>query len=293
MKMMKAAAIAAFAGASALASNVTVYSNNNGGDAFTNAGTSVAGQAIGSSGWHYNNVRNNGVAGISTQFARNGNGSLAFNLTQGPGGNSSKADVEFFNTAAANGNGNFAPTSSLGTLGSLSSLSYDWYRSSGGAANQWLHAVVRLQVFDANTGANGYLVFEREVNRNDFGGAFAAAPVDTWVSEDIMSGDYRLWATGGSLPNNLNGTNGVAQYYDARRLSEWMSQFSDYLVVGLSLGVGSGWGSYTGAIDNVTFGFSGNNTTYNFEVEGQVIPTPLAGVMGGAGLMLVGARRRR
>ena len=43
----------------------------------------------------YNNVRNNGVVGIRTTVPYDGDGSAWFNLTQGPSGNSSKADIEY------------------------------------------------------------------------------------------------------------------------------------------------------------------------------------------------------
>jgi len=275
---------------SAAANATDVYANNGGfGDLFTNAGGTNTGQAVGGSGWYYNNVRNNGAVGINTTYARSGNGSAYFNVAQGPGGASSKADIEFFGSAAANGNGNYSPTSALGTLGSMNSLQYDWYRASGGDASGWLHPVIRLQVVSADLSMSGYLVFEREVNNPDFGGSLATQPVDSWQTDDVFGGDYRMWATGGSLPNNLNGTNGAAQYYDSRRMSDWMADYGDFLVIGVSLGVGSGWGTFQGAVDNVQFGFTGGQS-YDFNFE--VVPAPGAlALMGLAGL--AGSRRRR
>jgi hypothetical protein len=87
------------------AANITVYSNNSApGDDFTNAtGTNTnpltPGALLGASGWTYNNVRNNGHVGIRTDNPRSGNGSAWFNGTQGPGGASSKADLEYFSTS--------------------------------------------------------------------------------------------------------------------------------------------------------------------------------------------------
>ena len=76
----------------ASATGVTVYSNGGGsGDMFTNAGGTNTGQAVGTSGWYYNNVRNNGNVGINSTYARSGNGSVYMETTQGPGGASSKA----------------------------------------------------------------------------------------------------------------------------------------------------------------------------------------------------------
>jgi len=277
------------------ASAAVVYSNNPGGDSFTNPGTTITGQAIGGSNWYYNNVRNNGIAGISTAFPRSGNGSLEFTITQGPGGNSSKADAEFFNTAAPNGAGNYGPTSVMGQLSDLTALSFDWYRASGASpddqASNNLHPVIRLLIASPDFTQSGYIVFEREVNRDVFGPhpTPVASPRDTWMTDDVFGGNYRMWSTGSSLPFNLNGTNGPARYYDALTLADWRGQFGSYLVTGVSVGVGSGWGTFSGAVDNVTFGFAGAPiTTYNFEV----VPAPgAAALLGLAGV--VGLRRRR
>ncbi len=256
----------------------TIYSNNSAGDDFTNATGTNIGQAIGSTGWYYNNVRNNGHVGINDELPFNGNGSVWFSSTQGPEGASSKADIEYWGQTT------------LGTLGTLSSLSYSWYRQDGGSASAWLHPVIRLYVSNG-AGQSGYLVFEREVNRDNFGMP-VLAPIDTWVTEDVFNGDYRLWATG-SLPYNINGTNGTFKYYDGLRVSEWMGQYGSFNVLGVSLGVGSGWGTFEGAIDNVTFGFNGNNTTYNFEIPAAVVPAPGAILLGMMGTGLVGWLRRR
>lgn len=270
------------------ASQTIIYSNNIApGDDFTNAGGSNTGQAVGSSGWYYNNVRNNGHVGINNTFAHNGNGSAYLGLTQGPGGASSKADIEFFASASANGSGNYGATSALGTLGSLTSLSYDWYRAAGGTASAWLMPSIRIGVVSADLTQSGYLVFEREVQ----GGPYTA-PTNSWVSENIFASDYRLWSSGSTLPFNLNGTNGTPKYYDSLRLSEWISSYSTFLVTSINLGVGSGWGTFEGAVDNVSFGFNGQGQTFNFEVaSANPVPEPLTITLGIAGA--IAAVRRR
>jgi hypothetical protein len=285
-------ACAAMAGASALAANVTVYSNNIGGDAFVNASTSVQGQSVGATGWYYNNVRNTGLAGINSTFARSGNGSASMVTAFGPGGNSSKADIELL-SGGVNLGGNFYASSSFGRLGDLTSLSYDWYRDSVSENETGQHAVVRILV-DADgdlstTGDRGGLVFERAYN----GGG--AVPTDAWVTEDIFAygggNGANMWTFGAGMT--------FAQEGYGVDLSEWMAGAGtidgDSAVLGFSMGVGSGWAPSLGAVDNFTFGFGGSSTTYNFETAGgQVIPSPLAGVMGAAGLFgVAGVRRRR
>ena len=93
---------AALAIASVGAHSATVLSNNAApGDAFTNAGGSSQGQAVGATGWYYNNVRNSGTAGINDTYARSGNGSALLQGTLGPGGASSKADIEYLSGGVA------------------------------------------------------------------------------------------------------------------------------------------------------------------------------------------------
>jgi hypothetical protein len=71
------------------------------------------------------------------------------------------------------------------------------------------------------------------------------------------------------------------------------------LVLGISSGVGSGWGPFQGAVDNFTIGFGEGSDTYNFEVEqanGAEVPEPaslaLWGLVSAAGAAW-GYRRRR
>jgi hypothetical protein len=284
-RMHKLMTLATISGAIVLtsvasANTVTVYSNSNSpGDDFTNTGTSntspsTPGAALDASGWYYNNVRNNGHVGIQTTYPLDGNGSVWFNATQGPAGSSSKADIEFYNIVGG-------VAQPLGTLGNLTSLSYSWYRSSGGTAASFDTPVLRLYVASPDLTKSGYLVFEPVYNALGNN----AAPVDQWESNDIVAENDHLWSTGSTLPN-LN------DYYSANvTLSAWQSNYGSYVVYGVSAGVGSGWGTFQGAVDDITFGFGGANTTYNFEV----VPEPSTVSLVGAGLMgiLIAIRRRK
>lgn len=275
----------------ASAATIPVYSNTVGGDLFTNAGGSGQGQGVGSSGFYYNNVRNSGNVGIRGNYARSGNGSAFLETTVGPGGASSKADFELLATGTDVG-GNYYAASSFGTLGSLTSLKYEWYRDSVSTNSTGQHAVIRILVdADGNlgtTGDRGGLVFERAYN----GGG--AVPTNTWVSENLFAygagSGANLWTFGAGMAFAANGY-GVD-------LTDWKSGTGTIgagsLILGFSMGVGSGWGPHKGAVDNLTVGFNGAEDTYNFEVqESQLIPLPSAGGMALAGLGILGARRRR
>lgn len=256
-----------------VASANPIFSNNIGGDTFTNAGGTNTGQAI-NSGWHYNNVRNSGIVGIRSTYARSGNGSVYMETTQGPGGASSKADIELLVNANVNGSGNYNSTGSLGRLADLTSFGYDWYRDAASTNDGIQHPSLRLQVISADQTQFGYLVFERVYN------GFGAAPTNSWQTDDVYANraTYNLWATGSIA--------GAFTYNTT--LQQWMSSASDFYVLNVSTGVGSGWGPFVGAVDNVSIGFSGSNTTYNFEV----VPTPGSAALVGMGGLLAARRRR-
>lgn len=266
----------------AVSSATTVFSNTAGGDSFTNASGSNQGQAVGTSGWFYNNVRNSGIAGIDTTFARNGNGSARLQTTLGPSGSSSKADFEYLATGT-NLAGNFYAGSSLGTLNQLSSLSYEWVRASGGTANQHLMVAGRILIdADGNlatTNDRGGLVYETVYNG---GSTSTPVPTDTWVSENITANTF-LWNFGGGMSTATGGYN--------KSLTDWVTGFSgstisgNSAILGFSFGVGSGWGTFDGAVDTVAFTIDGQNYDANFEA----VPEPATMTV----LALVALARRR
>lgn len=256
----------------------TVYSNGAApGDSFTNIGGSNQGQAVNGSGWYYNNVRDSGVVGISTNFPRSGNGSAYLQTTFGPGGASSKADIELL-ASGVNLGGNFYASAIFGTFASLSSASYEWYRASSSTASANQHPSLRV-LLDADgnlntTGDRGGVVFERAYNAG-------SVATDTWVGDSVGSGTY-LWNFGLGVGSEFN-INATPYAYDAT-LAEWQAYFPNAVVLGFSSGVGSGWGPFTGAVDNISYSFNGGASgSANFEVS--VVPLPAAAW---AGLALMG-----
>jgi len=242
------------------------------GDNFTNAGASNTGQAVGASGWYYNNVRVNGVVGVNSTFARSGNGSAYMSTVPiaAPGTTNSKADIEFLPGASSNANGNWTTGASLGLFSDFTGMFYDWYRDGTSTANAGQHASLRVLV--ATTAGLSGLVFERAYN----GGGVVD---DAWITDNV-TGSTNLWSFGAL--GFASGGYGVT-------LDDWKadSRLASAVVVGFSSGVGSGWGGFVGAVDNIGWTIDGQTASYNFEVDaGGTVPEP--GSLALAGLALLG-----
>ena len=293
MKTFRLLSLTALVAIAAAASAGTVYSNAPGGDKIVGFGTSGStpnnsAPLANAPGWFYNNVRQDGTAGIDTTYARNGNGSFHMTGTSG----TAKADLEYYNFNTPGDR--FSGFKSMGTLASLSTLSYDWYRAASSTVAGHLMPALRV-AYDADgdfstSTDRGFLVFERVYNGNPVAGP--SVPTNAWQSDDVSNA--KVWMT-----NTGNPKGSVLSIYD-RTFADWATSTnpnSAYpslnngaVIYGLSMGSGSGWaGKFDGAVDNVTIGFGGNSTTYNFETQ----PVPEPASVAALGLGALGLVRRR
>ena len=229
----------------------------------------------------FNTTNNGSVTTVPT--GNDADGSYQLQTT----GNADKASI-IFATAGTTG---FTP---LGTLGNLTGVAIDSYRSSTSAASATNDFAYRLIL---SSGATAALVWENNYNGN------APVPTDTWRSLDLTGGNY--WQRGGG--KNFNGGS------QALPLSTWDTGTvmwttdgngtpatnptidANTMVYGLEVAYGSGAGAFLGNIDhvNLTFGTGGSAVSYtnNAAVASVPEPTALAVFAGAAGLL--STRRRR
>jgi len=242
-------------------------------------------------GWAIANQRNDATVAITTTQPRNGLGSLQFDVTFTTAGQD-KVDFEYA----------WNPLDHpLRQLGSLSQLSYEYYRDSTlTTVAAHLHPVLRIGWYndggtpaDTSDDTQGQLIYE------DIYQGIAAAPLDQWVSRAIDPASTRLWMYCNWC---VGGGTGVVQNFNLT-LNDWLSgpqsgQAGDPVPPDLSqgttyvwsvnTGVGSGWnGDLRMHVDQVRLAFGpGDDHLFNFEPDPLESPQAIP-ALSARGLLLL------
>lgn len=220
-------------------------------------------------GWLPTDVRSNATVGITTAQPRSGAGSLQFQTVTVVSGQD-KAD--FTKTWVD-------PTRTLGTL---SDVSFEYYRDSSSTTAAHYIPVLRLLFWEDEAPAGvgpedhvGYLIWEGNYN------GIASAPTNSWQSENLFTGNF--WMRYVSGPNYVGGCERTIQNFNVT-LNDWITgnpqgQPGDCVapdldantnIYGVNTGVGSGWGAnFLGYVDNVELFFGADEVSANFEPDPQ------------------------
>lgn len=259
MKLKITAAAVAVAVTSSAFAQVTVFSNNVGGDGFTDPGTTNPGasQLITSytgpntEVWAYTEVKDMATVGIdgTNPYGAGMNGS-AHIRTLGGGNTQGKASIAYGRL----------DSQALGTLDNLSAWSADFYTNSSDFAGQSM--VLRMYVSNGNY--SGYLVYDTTWQP----GNNPTITFNSWNTIDFLNnpGVFYVRGTGNLNDANALGTSSEMSFTVARNLLTGKG----FNVYSFNAGFGTSSGQYDGFVDNYTIGFGGSNTVFDFEV----VPEP-------------------
>ncbi len=210
-------------------------------------------------GWESVNVRADAMVEINANQPLFGNGSLMF-ATDTQTAGQDKADYQFIWQKSPS-----TIDFSNRILGNVEDLSFAWYRDSISSTAVHFSPAVRLVFYDDggtpldnSDDKTGFLIWEGIYN------GINPATTDSWQLDDIINDNFWIFIEGtGTIP-----------VYNAT-LNEWIntnpspsiSLSANTYILGINVGVGSGWGNtFIGYVDAVRISFGlQDDKLFNFE----------------------------
>ncbi|HNG33922.1 MAG TPA: choice-of-anchor Q domain-containing protein, partial [Blastocatellia bacterium] len=206
--------------------------------------------------WTSANLAGSATVAITSTIGRSGAGSLEFNSP----GSSGKADaIYYWSTSLGN-------AVAGRTLGSLTGLKFEFYRDDTSTNPAVQYPALRL-FFMTPSGKSGYLIWEWANN-----GIPGTPPTNQWVSQNILSGNFWMRAFGSpSKTIDLYNVT-LAQWAGGAQFTDGDGDMAhvlgpDTYILGIEVGIGSGWSGTAHAFaDNVFAQFGTSDTICaNFE----------------------------
>ena len=221
--------------------------------------------------WRKTDLAGTGAVNLNSTHTEDGDGAANFTSTSTTG----KASLQYAMTSPV-------------LLSSLSSLSYDWFVDAASTTSGQQMPALRLFVSQGVGGASATLVFEPTYQ--------GTAVKGSWETSNISLTSGKFWATTSSSNTVTDGIEGDI-IANMKTLGDWVglkSANSNLVVTGISFGIGSGWvGNFTGAVDHVTYNFTGGpSADFNFRAGAVPEPASWAMMIGGLGVVGAGMRRR-
>jgi hypothetical protein len=184
--------------------------------------------------WFPTDVRHDGVAAIVEAPSNDGDGALELSSIA----SQDKAELSYY------WDPELYPERTLANLGALS---FEFYRDASSDVSAALAPVVRLIVANED-GSMAYLIWEGAYN--GYGGGVTE---DVWIAEDLFEDYFWMYVigVGGVWDFDVTLDDWLTGNYTPSGATP-ITIDADTLVVGINVGIGSGWnGTFLGYADNI------------------------------------------